>query len=245
MLPYFNFQKIALGPVNLQIWGIFFALALIVSSIIFLKNIQNKHINSDAGLEFIIWLIISIIVGARVGYVISHLNEYKNIIDIFKIWQGGLAMLGGLIGGLVAAMIFARYKKINFFTVADSMAPAVAVGIAIGRTGCYLVGEHLGKATNFFLGVKYNNQVVHQTALYEIFISLIIFAILTFLSKKKLKSGAIFTIFLLLYAIGRFIIEYFRINEPAYLFFTYTQWICLIIIIISAAIVKRRSFLKS
>src|SRR6185437_13940748 len=98
------------------------------------------------------------LIGARVAYVIAHVSDYASPLDWFKIWQGGISLLGGIAGATVANAISIKRQefRFRFFQAADSIAPCLALGIAVGRIGDLIIGDHLGKPTSWILAWTYH-----------------------------------------------------------------------------------------
>ncbi len=180
----------------------------------------------------------------------------KDCFAAIEIWRGGYVYYGGFIGGLLAGFIFIKRKKLKAFLVADIVAPSLAVGLAIGRLGCFLAGCCFGKYTSSFLGISFpsgspayhkhielypdimegvhnHSLTVYPTQLFSIITNGLIFVYLFFfLRKRKKYTGQIFLQFLILKSITRFIIEYFRDDDRGIFgFFSTSQWISIFIII--------------
>ena len=204
------------------IFGIFFGW-------IYAKKII-KNINKNSSLnklqskdfdDFIIYLVIGIILGGRIGYVLIYNLSYylKNLHEIFYIWNGGMSFHGGLLGVIFATIIFTKKRKINPFLYLDIIACVSPIGLFFGRIANFINSELYGKLTNLPWGVVFPNVGElprHPSQIYEAILEgLVLFAILNFLAlKKKLifKTGFISICFLFLYSIFRFFSENFR--EP-------------------------------
>lgn len=234
MLPYYNFTHIEIGMLKLQIWGIFFVLAIFFGSVVLFLNAKKEKIEFSNIVDFLFWLILGIVFGARIGYILTHINEFDSLLDYVAIWNGGIGLYGGLIGGSLFGILYLRHAKINIAKFVNILALSLPLSIAIGRIGCYLTGEHLGGPTNFFLGVKYKNITIHQTALYEVLINLFIFIFMLYLVRFKRIKSHLFWTFLLFYSFSRFFIDMIRIDEPLFLAFTASQWISILIFILSS-----------
>jgi len=157
----------------------------------------------------------------------------NDILSIFKIWEGGLSWVGGLIGGIVAGFLYIRFNKLKFWKYADAVAPSIAIGHAIGRIGCILGdGGHVGKLTTMPWGFLVNGEIRHVTAWYGLIIESFNFFILWKLRKKKYYDGFLLMLYILLYSTFRFIIDFFRV-DPTYYYLTATQWILIVLFLIS------------
>ena len=167
------------------------------------------------------YLILGIIVGGRLGYVLIYNFEYysNNLIDIFKIWQGGMSFHGGLVGVIVISILFAKKNKCNPFQFLDIVSIVAPIGIFFGRVSNFINSELYGVETNLPWGVKFikvDDLFRHPSQLYEAFFEgIVLFLILIYLRKKGLmnKPGYISGIFLVFYSIFRFFIEFFRVPD--------------------------------
>lgn len=148
---------------------------------------------------------------------VFSLEAYNNIIDILNIKDGGLAIYGGIIGGVVTAYVFCKKRKINFLDLLDYIVPFLALGQGIGRWGNFINVEAYGIETNlpWKMGIQGTNgiQYVHPTFLYESICNLIIFVILSIISKKRKYTGQITYYYIVMYSFIRAIIENLRIDS--------------------------------
>ena len=225
-----NFIQPAIDPVIFSIgiidirWyslayiiGILFGVSLIKRLNKFKGNlIPNKVIDS-----FLIWAVIGIIVGGRVGYVLFYQTKLflNNPFYIFEIWKGGMSFHGGLLGVIFGIYFFSRYKKLSFLYLSDLVSVVAPIGLFLGRIANFINTELIGKPTEFYISVIYpsiDNIPRHPSQLYEAFFEgfiLFIILILNFLGNKESRNfGVLSGIFLLNYGIFRFFIEYLR--EP-------------------------------
>jgi phosphatidylglycerol:prolipoprotein diacylglycerol transferase len=192
----------------------------LAKKIIFFK-IENKIIIFDLKLfdDLISYIIISIILGGRIGYVIFYNFSYylNNPIDIFKIWEGGMSFHGALIGIIVGTYFFSKKIKINTYFFLDIIACVAPVGIFFGRIANFINGELYGKPGSFTWSVvfpKIDMIPRHPSQLYEAFLEgIILFSILiTLIFKKNIRIGVCSGLFMILYSVFRILAEQFR--EP-------------------------------
>ena len=168
--------------------------------------------------DYITYLIVGLIIGGRLGYVIFYnLNFYSNnLFDIFKIWQGGMSFHGGVIGIIIASIIFARKNSQNPFNYLDIVSFVAPIGIFFGRIANFINSELYGIETSVPWAVQFiqiDNLYRHPSQLYEAALEgIILFLILIyFWTKDYLKTpGKLSALFLIFYSFFRFIIEYFR-----------------------------------
>ena len=168
--------------------------------------------------DFLTYLIIGIIIGGRLGYVIFYNFDYyiSNIFDIFKVWQGGMSFHGGLLGIIVASILFARKNNQNPFLYMDQIALVAPIGIFFGRIANFINSELYGVPTDVSWSVTFiqiDTLSRHPSQLYEAVLEgIILFVILVYFRKKDYlkKPGLISALFLIIYSIFRFFVEYFR-----------------------------------
>jgi len=232
MIPYKIFHAVQLGPITIQPWGIMVALGFLAAVYIAVKEAKRKKEDVNKIYDLVFYIILSGIIGARIAYLIEYWEEISSFIDVFKIWEGGLSFIGGLIGALIAVFAYVKLKKLDFWKTADIFAPALALGHAIGRIGCYLTGLHIGKLTTVPWAVMVNNELRHQTALYDIIAESANFLILWKLRTKKAFDGFLFLLYLMMYSTERFVIDFFR-ADPLYYGLTATQWSLIFVFLIA------------
>tara|TARA_B100000579_G_C22818840_1_gene849410 strand:- start:341 stop:1120 length:780 start_codon:yes stop_codon:yes gene_type:complete len=217
-----NLNPVAIEILNLRIY--WYSLAYIFGflfSLYYSKYLTKKKIinlNTTVMDEFITWAVVGVIIGGRIGYVLFYNFEFYiiNKLEIIKIWQGGMSFHGGLIGLILSMIFFSKRKKIDGFELANLVTLCCPVGIFLGRIANFINGELVGRPTDQSWGVIFstNDILRHPSQLYEaIFEGLIIFCIFQIIIKNKLqKKVNCFSIFLIVYAFARFLLEFFR--EP-------------------------------
>lgn len=193
-------------------------IALILALIIFKIKDEKFGIKYSDILDLCIILIPISIICARIYYVIFRLDIYaQNPVQIFHFRSGGLAIYGGIIGGIITAYIFCKKRKIEILNLLDYIAPCLALGQAIGRWGNFVNIEAYGTKTNlpWRMGIVEEGKYieVHPTFLYESIATLIIFIILTVISKKPKFKGQITYLYLIMYSLTRAIIEDLRTDS--------------------------------
>ena len=218
-----NFDPVAFQILSLEIrW---YSLAYIFGIIIgwsLCKKIFIK--NSDISEKFddyITYLIIGIILGGRLGYVVLYNFDYysHNILDIFKIWQGGMSFHGGLLGIILSSIIFAKKNNQDPFEYMDLVSLVAPIGIFFGRLANFINSELYGKTTEVLWSVtftKVDNLPRHPSQLYEAVLEgAVLFLILIYFRKKNYltKPGLISGLFLIFYSIFRFFVEFFRVPD--------------------------------
>lgn len=219
-------------------YGIFIGLGVVLGVLLALHEAKRTGQNPDTYLDFIIYAMIIAIIGARLYYVIFSWDFYSQHPEkIFAIREGGLAIYGGIIGGVLTAIVYSRVKKKNFWVMADTMAPSLILGQMLGRWGNFFNKEAFGGFTDNLFAMRYQlSQVrasdvtpdilqnlvtvngvdyiqVHPTFLYESFWSLCVFIILLILQRKKNFNGQVCATYFFGYALGRVWIEGLRTDQ--------------------------------
>jgi len=217
---------VEIGPITIYTYGVATALAFLISLLIIRHESKRKGFNPDLAYDLVLFAMIGGIVGARMVYVLSHWQEFaSNPAQIFAIWQGGLIFYGGLIGGAVAVLALVKARKLPAGKVADIIAPCLAIGSAIGRLGCFSNGCCYGQTTTLPWGITFTNPLssakplgvpLHPTQLYEFSYNIVILGILWWARPKIKSDGLLFWMYVTLYGLFRFIVEFFRANPVFY-----------------------------
>jgi phosphatidylglycerol:prolipoprotein diacylglycerol transferase len=209
---------------DIRWYGIFIATGMMVAILLASFTSKLKDVNYDELLNVTMIAFPMAIIGARLYYVIFEFGQYKdNLVDIFNIRQGGLAIHGGIIFGMAAALIYTRYKKENFLEFADVAAPCIIIAQSIGRWGNFFNSEaHGGPVTEAFIskfpsfiqkGMLIEGTYYHPTFLYESIWNVLIGLVLIYLLTKTFKAGTVFFSYIGLYSLGRFFIEGLRTDS--------------------------------
>ena len=218
-----------IGPLHIRWYGAMIAMASIVGWWLAGLEAERKGIGKQKIDDLFIWTMIGSLIGARLYYVaFSGLPVFqKNFFSIFAFWQGGLAIHGGILGGLLVCFIYAHRHKIPFLKLTDTLAPSLILGQAIGRIGCFFNGDAFGTPTNLPWGLVYSpespagqmypDQPLHPTQLYEMIFNLIIFTVLWKLRKSVKVDGYLTSLYVILYSFIRIFVEYFRADKLTYL----------------------------
>lgn len=219
---------IDLGVFQIRWYSIAYIVGIILGwfyAIKIIKEMARKHnfamIKQTVFDDLIIYLIIGIVLGGRLGYVIFYNFEYysKNLFEILKLWEGGMSFHGGLLGVIIATIIFSKIKRINFFYFADIICCVAPIGLFLGRVANFINGELFGKISTLPWAVIFptgGNISRHPSQIYEAILEgIVLFILINFFALKKqllLKAGYISGFFLIFYSIARIIGENFR--EP-------------------------------
>ncbi|MFA6406145.1 MAG: prolipoprotein diacylglyceryl transferase family protein [Patescibacteria group bacterium] len=168
MIPWFELHTLAIGPISIQVWGTLVALGFLAAAWVAARRAKQQGINSNHIWNLAPWILVAAFVSARLFHVFFYDPAWfwLHPWDIINPTLPGYSMMGGVIGGVVAGLIYVRYHKLNLWTVADLVAYALPLGTGIGRIGCFLIHDHPGTLTHFFLSVKYPDGVRHDHGLY-------------------------------------------------------------------------------
>lgn len=196
---------IQIGNFSIKWYGIIIALGVVVALLLALREATKRHFDKELFVDLLIWAIPISIICARIYYVIFQWDFYKeNPSEIIKIWHGGIAIYGALIGAVGTAIIFSRIKKISFFQLADIAAPSLLIAQAIGRWGNFMNQEAHGAETtrsfleslhlpDFIINQMYIDGVYYQpTFLYESLWNVLGFVVLLILRRTKIRRGELF-----------------------------------------------------
>lgn len=215
-----------IGPFTLHTYGVLLALAMIAGLFVAMRLGQREGMDSGQVLDFSVWLIVFGLIGAKVYMILTNwVTGPVHLSDIFSLdtLEAGGGFYGGFIGAALFAWYYVRSRHLPLFKVFDAFAPAVAIGQAIGRVGCFMAGDDFGKpAPHSHFSVIFTSQYAHQMSqtplgvplypvqLFESALTLIIFLVLIGFYRHKKRDGQIFVMYLMMYAVARFVLEYYR-----------------------------------
>lgn len=226
-----------IGPLQVHWYGIILGTAALVGLLLAIQEGKRFGMNPDFFMDLVLIGVPSAIIGARIYYVAFKWEDYKdNLSEVFKVWHGGIAIYGALIGAIIAALIYVRKKGYSFWRIADICAPGLIVGQAIGRWGNFMNQEaHGGPVSEAFLRsslhlpdfivnqMYIDGEYYHPTFLYESLWNIVGLLLLFVLRRRSfLRAGELFMSYFIWYSIGRFFIEALRTDS---LDFTGPEWL--------------------
>ena len=253
MITYPNIDPVAftIGPLQIRWYGISYVLAFILTLLLGFYKIQRAKRknwpelfkNYEEFSDLVFYGALGVVIGGRLGNFLFYDFKvfYTDPIQIFKVWEGGMAFHGGLLGVIAAGLIFAKIKNKNFFDLGDFIAPIVPVGLGLVRLANFINGELWGRVSDVPWAMIFPYAGVlprHPSQLYEFFLEgVVLFTILWTYTLKRRPRMATSGMFLLFYGIFRFIIEFFRepdahLGHLAFGFMTMGQILSLPMIII-------------
>jgi phosphatidylglycerol---prolipoprotein diacylglyceryl transferase len=225
MVFYHNINPVIakLGMFQIRWYGLFYVIGFIIAYFLirYLAKEKGLKLSQEDILDFLVYLAIGVILGGRLGYILIYDLQYylQSPLQVFAVWQGGMSFHGGVIGTIIAGLLFCRKKKINFYDVADIVVVPLTLALALGRFGNFINGELYGRITDGSFCIDYTkNQYLAgppegcrwPSQLFEVGKNLIIFSTLWMIKYKKLPKGFMFWTFITMYGGIRFIIEFTR-----------------------------------
>ena len=223
MLGYLSYHpvvRVHLGPLSISPHGVGIAVGFLLGARLMTPAAEKRGISPELAYSLVTRAAIGAVVGARVAYVVNHLGEYRSIGDVFAVWKGGISLLGGIFGAILLGIPKMRSERLSFWKVMDAAAPGMALGITVGRIGDLIVADHLGKVTTFFLGYRCPDvmtaspcvpgTVVHQTALYDLLLTLPLLLLLLWLRRRPHYDGFLILMFAAWYPVVRILEDFLR-----------------------------------
>lgn len=217
------------GKVEVRWYGLIITLGIILAFSYCAYRAKQEKISFDDLLDIAIFTVIFGIIGARLYYVLTSLDKYDSFYSMIAIWEGGLAIYGGLIAGALTIFLVCRHKKIKFMKMFDAVAPGVMIAQALGRWGNFFNGEahgeyvlegsplyfiRMGLSPHYINGkVVHSMGYVHPTFLYESIWNIVGFVLINIFYKKKKFDGQIFYMYIAWYGFGRMFIEGLRTDS--------------------------------
>ena len=236
---------LSLGSLEIRYYGLVYFFGFLLSWIYLKKSKKSKIFkNPDHIEDLIFYVILSSMLFSRIFYILFYnfSNYFSNPLEIFKIWNGGLSIHGGLVGAVLGIMYFIKKnKEYKFFQISDILVVPLAFFLIFGRIANFVYAELFGRITTMPWAVKFPNVegFRHPSQLYESAKNLLIFLILNFKANRKHQPGELTALFLILYSILRFFIEFVREPEIYVGPITMGQLLCIPTLIIGIYIYKK------
>ncbi len=242
MIPWFELHTIPIGPISIQTWGTLVATGLLTAFWAAarrakkLGQVAPKHV-----WDFATWAFLFAFVCARIFHVLFYDPAWymSHPWDAINPALPGYSMVGGLLGGVLAGLIYVRWHKLNMWDMSDLAGYATPLGIGIGRIGCFLIHDHPGTPTNFFLGVQYPDGGRHDHGLYLSLIGWLMFVAFWSLGRKPRRDGFFAGWFLVLDGAMRFYLDFYRAVDVKYGGLTPTQWLLMLSVLLGAVILNK------
>jgi phosphatidylglycerol:prolipoprotein diacylglycerol transferase len=246
---------ISVGPLRVSPHGIGTAVGFLAGARLLMPATRARGVD-DEMVHTMLWrALLGALIGARLAYVMNHAGEFDGLGEVLAVWEGGLSLLGGITGGVLAAYPVMRRHRLPFWSLMDAAAPGLALGILIGRVGDIVVGDHLGKPTDFALGFRCTGaetaspcvapigEGVHMPALYDMINVAVLLGVLLVLRRRRHWEGFLILVFSAWYGMGRVIEDFFRIDVTHGTGLSGSQWTALIVAVASVwlLVVHRRT----
>lgn len=252
-ISYTTFPDFEVGPLTIRTFGLMVGIGVLLGAWIAARYIEQFGVPREETYRLATRMVVAGLIGSRVTWVLSHLDQIENPIDVIAVWEGGIQFSGGFIAAILFGFpTFRKWSPKLRWRSLDGYAFGLTIGLAIGRIGCYSVGEHFGRSTEFFLGTTYQGgstqedfigdvplvegMTFHNTALYELMHLVVLFGLLAFVRMRARKAGRVLPagtlvgIFCVWYGIGRFATDIVRTNDERVLGMTGAQFMGLALI---------------
>ena len=253
VIRWYAYPDVDLGPVNLSPHGIGIAVGYALGGTLLARRAERVGISRDHVWNMLMRAVVGVIIGARVFYVAGHFGDYwPNVIDILKVWEGGVVFYGGAFGGIIAAYPYMRKHGLDFWTVLDAAAPGFPLGLIFGRIGDLIVGDHLGGPSDLPFAFRFTSPDVahpnpapdcflsgcHQTALYDLWNVLVLLPVVLWVGRKPRPPGFLIMFTATWYGSVRFFVDFAR-DADTYLGLRGTQWVSLALFLVGTAYLIR------
>jgi phosphatidylglycerol:prolipoprotein diacylglycerol transferase len=236
-ISYTPIVKIHVGPLAISPHALGIVFGFLAGARLVRPAMRRRGIKDEQLYDCLTRAAVGAAIGARVAYVANHLGDYNGRpLEAFAVWQGGISLLGGIFGAVVAAYHLMRRLRFPFFSTMDAAAPGLALGILIGRIGDLIVGDHLGKPTDFVLGFRCTGadtaspclapvgHAVHMPALYDLISVTVLLAVLLVVHRRPRPTGFLILLFTVWYGAGRLVEDFFRVDVTHGTGLTGSQW---------------------
>jgi phosphatidylglycerol:prolipoprotein diacylglycerol transferase len=224
MIPYPHIDPIIvrIGPFAIRWYGVMYLLGFAASYFLVRYQVRKKKldIKMDSIDSLYSWLVIGLILGARAGYVVFYnpIFYLHHPLEVFAVWHGGMSFHGGLVGAVGAGILFCSRNRLDFWQLCDLIIVTAPIGLGLGRIGNFINGELYGRVTDVPWAMVFPSGGPlprHPSELYEFFLEgVVLFIILWTLKNKNLRRGTLTALFLILYGVFRFFVEFFRQPDP-------------------------------
>lgn len=221
MIPYLEWRTIALGPVTLQVWGLFAAIGVVLGTLWAVREAKRKGMDEAKIESLALWTVALAFVGARLFHVVFYEPAYylAHPSEILSVWRGGLSSFGGFFGATVAVLWRLKKSKLPFLPTADVLVPAATLGLGCGRIGCFLIHDHPGTLAHDgwrWLAVNFPDGQRYDLGLLLGAFDFLLFGAFLLLGRTARPAGWTLALFLLAYAPVRFGLDFLRAADVRY-----------------------------
>ncbi|HTK60326.1 MAG TPA: prolipoprotein diacylglyceryl transferase [Candidatus Baltobacteraceae bacterium] len=244
MIPYVAWKTIALGPVTLQVWGLFAAIGVVSAAALGSRLAKRKGLDAGKIESLAFWTIVAAFIGARAFHVLFYEPGYyfAHPGEILSVWKGGLSSFGGFFGAAIVAAWRIRRLGLPFWKTADIAVPATVLGLGCGRIGCFLIHDHpgtLAHGAGRWFAVNYPDGPRYDLGLLLGAVDFALFGAMLLLMRKPRPEGSMLVLFLLAYAPIRFGLDFLRAVDVRYAGLTPGQYGSVLLFIIGLFMMRR------
>lgn len=247
------YPSLDLGPLSVSPHGIGIAVGYALGGTLMARRAEKWGISRDDVWNMLMRAVVGVIIGARLFYVVGHFDDYwPNVLDILKVWEGGVVFYGGVFGGIAAAYPYMRKHRLRFWHVMDAAAPGFPLGLIFGRIGDLVVGDHLGGPSDLPFAFRFTTPDVahpdanpacfisgcHQTALYDLWNALVLLPVVLWVARKPRPDGFLIMFTATWYGSFRFFVDFAR-DAATYWGLRGTQWVSLALFLMGSAYLIR------
>ncbi len=239
MIPLIEWKIIDLGPLDIQVWGLFVGLGFLLGGAVAAWFAKRQKIDPKLVFDLLPWLILAGLLGGRFGHVVFYEPAYylAHPLEAFAIWEGGLSIYGGFIVCLFVGLWWMRRKQVDIFKFSDLLIFGLPWGMWLGRLGCFLIHDHPGTASDFILAAKFPDGIIrHDLGLYESLNGLVMGLVFLWLVLKPRPVGIYIVIFSLWYGTVRFFLDFLRVGDSRYLGLTPAQYLSIVLLLFGIGI---------
>lgn len=243
MIPYFEQPVLSVGPLEITLFSALVVLGAVVGVMVARRHARRHGLDPTAVERLAVWALVG-------GFIVAHLvdrlayfpaDTFRDPLSLLRVWEG-LSAFGGFLGAVAAVALFLRRRKVRPHTwrYVDALAYAFPFGWIVGRLGCFVAYDHPGTPTSLFVGQTYRDGVVrHNLGLEEALFTLLIAALFLVLGRRPRRAGLYTGLLALLYAPGRFLLDFLRIGEQLYLGLTPGQWGSILLVPVGVGVLVR------
>jgi phosphatidylglycerol:prolipoprotein diacylglycerol transferase len=241
VIPPFDLPSLDVGPFTIQSFGVLSALGILAAVSLAGRAARQLGRDPQVVLDFTVWAVLAgVLCGHLVHLVFYHPEELHDPGRLLRVWEG-LSSMGGLLGGILAAAVYFRWKRVRFREYSDAFALGMAPGWGIARVGCFTVHDHPGVRTDFFLAVRFPSGARHDLGLYEAILLFALAALLWSFHRRGILRGRLLALLGLGYGASRFLLDFLRARpgdvpyaDGRQLGLTFAQWFSIALVAWSA-----------
>ena len=233
MLPYIELTTLSLGPITIYVWGTMVALGIAIGLWVAGKRAEKLGLDRNLVYDLGVWTVTAAFVGARIGH--SFFYDWgttiRDPLEFFRVWHVGFSIMGGFIVAIITAVWYLRRHQADVWCYADATIFGLPIGLGIGRIGCFLIHDHPGTASDFFLAVQYPDGVSRLDHGLLLSINGFLMALVFWwMSRRKLPVGAYLTVFAFWYGSVRLWLDFYRIADARFWGLTPAQYVAVALV---------------